>query len=270
MPVENLKNLEAVVVRHVEKNRKPDEKVRVIRDGEKRVLAVTLHADRGLTVTSFAPLLAIRDGELVPLHQQFTLKYTSDLQLSPTSIQQVEVGPHTSALFHSGVEGLRGVFVRGYTFQKFASLDGGGIHRYPLLFYPLKRIEQFFVDRRSDPVYLELTRSLEEALGLLGSGSSESEAFANAALERARLALEHIYPEDRLTRLFIDLEKRVRRTPTPEPTPQAVVPARSHQMDSDIEGVDLLALHEARLKRIAPTELDPKDEQWPAIKNLPV
>jgi hypothetical protein len=239
--VENLKSLETVVIRALEKSVGKDDKWRVLRDGDSRVVSITLHADRRLTARAYSRSLALRDGDLSPLNADFTLSYTPDLQLDPNLIHQLEVGPNTAARFHEGVEGLRGVFVRGYTFQKFASLEGGGLHRYPLLFYPLKRIEQFFIDRRTDPVYIELTRSLEEALDLLESGSPESQAFAAAALERGRMALEHIYPEDKLTRLLLHLEKRV--------TPSAT---------RGMEPVDLVEA------------FDPKDDSWPAIKNLPV
>lgn len=272
--VENLKNLEAVVVRTLEKSLGKETKWRVLRDGDKRVIAIILGADRRLVARAYNRTLAIQNGELVPLHTDFTLTYTADLQLDPTAIQQIEVGPNTAARFHEGVEGLRGVFVRGYTFQKFASLEGGGLHRYPLLFYPLKRIEQFFIDRRTDPVYLELTRSLEEALELLDSGSPEAREFAAAALERGRLALEHIYPEDKLTRLLLHLEKRVipASTPAASPTPRAAAPARATYEEP--EGVDLLEAHERKLfgRGATPTsrDSDPKDEPWPVIKNLPV
>ncbi|MEK7356107.1 MAG: hypothetical protein AAB250_06635 [Bdellovibrionota bacterium] len=255
--VENLRSLEAVVVRSLEKSCAKDEKWRVLRDGDARIVAVILHADRRITARAYSRTLALRDGDLSPLHSDFTLTYTPELQLDPNVIHQLEVGPNTAARFHEGVEGLRGVFVRGYTFQKFASLEGGGLHRYPLLFYPLKRIEQFFVDRRTDPVYQELTRSLEEALELLEIGSPEARQFASAALERGRLALEHIYPEDKLTRLLLNLEKRVTplavRANEVTSSPQAAPPPRAAYEEP--EGIDLLA---------------PKDEQWPAIKNLPV
>ncbi|MES2963215.1 MAG: hypothetical protein V4760_04935 [Bdellovibrionota bacterium] len=272
--VENLRNLEAVVVRTLEKTAAKDDKWRVLRDGESRVIAITLHADRRLTARAYSRTLALRDGELVPLHSDFTLTYTPELQLDPNTIHQIEVGPNTTARFHEGVEGLRGVFVRGYTFQKFASLEGGGLHRYPLLFYPLKRIEQFFVDRRTDPVYLELTRSLEEALELLESGSPEAREFAAAALERGRLALEHIYPEDKLTRLLLHLEKRVTpHAPQAHESAHVAAPAApSRASFIEPEGIDLLEAHEAKLAGRAPKKknLDPKDEAWPAIKNLPV
>ena len=247
--VENLKSLELIAQKHLEKNATPYDRVRVVREGDQRVLAITLQGDRSLKITTYPRVLVLAEGELSPLHAEYSLFYTPDLQLSPMMIQQIEVGPHASARFHTGVEGLRGSFVRGYTFQKFGSIDGGGLNRYPLLFYPLKRLEQFFVDRKSDPMYLELTTTLEKALELLGAGvTPDTYRFAHAALERGRLALEHIFPDDKLARLLINnLEKSLALV-------QASNPAyRSAPLQTVSSDEDLL-----------------KEEPWPEIRSLPV
>ena len=239
--VENLRNLEVIVQKHLESTSTPYDRVRVLREGDSRVIAITLQGDRSLKITSYPRALILSEGVLAPLHTENSLYYTPDLQMSPLMIQQIEVGPHSSARFHTGVEGLRGSFVRGYTFQKFGSIDGGGLNRYPLLFYPLKRLEQFFVDRKSDPMYLELTSTLEKALEMLGQGvTPDTFRFAHAALERGRLALDHIFPDDKFARLLINnLEKTLAlvqaSNPSYRPAPEAV-----------------------------------EDEPWPEIKSLPV
>jgi len=250
--VENLRNLELITHRHLEKTATPYDRVRVLREGDQRIVAITLQGDRSIKITTYPRVLLLQEGELAPLHSEFSLYYTPELQLSPMMIQQIEVGAHASARFHTGVEGLRGSFVRGYTFQKFGSIDGGGLNRYPLLFYPLKRLEQFFVDRKSDPMYLELTSTLEKALDLLGQGvTPDTFRFAHAALERGRLALEHIFPDDKFARLLINnLEKSLALVQASNPAyRQAPVPTVSLEPD----GEDLA-----------------KDDSWPEIKNLPV
>ncbi len=270
--VENLRNLEVVVQKSLEAQLTPFDRTRVLREGDSRVISITLQGDRSLKITTYPRALILRDGELAPLHSELSLYYTSDLQLNPMMIQQVEVGPHATARFHTGIEGLRGSFVRGYTYQKFGSIDGGGLNRYPLLFYPLKRLEQFFVDRKSDPMYLELSSSLEKALEMLGPGAPhDAFVFAQAALERGRLALEHIFPDDKFVRLLItNLEKslalaqvqnpqarhqqhpaaQATRTDSPNQWQYAV---NGRALDAEPEGIDLL-----------------KDEPWPEIRNMPV
>ncbi len=251
--VENLKNLEVVVQRHLERNATPYDKIKVLRESETRVVGITMQGDRSLKITTYPRALILQDGELSPLHSEYSLFYTQDLLLSPMMIQQLETGAHASARFHMGVEGLRGSFVRGYTFQKFGSIDGGGLNRYPLLFYPLKRLEQFFVDRKTDPMYLELTTTLEKALDLLGQGvTPDTFRFAHAALERGRLALEHIFPDDKFARLLINnLEKSLALVQASNPAYRSVT-------------VPTVALDAPRDEDLL------KEDPWPEIKNLPV
>ena len=266
IPVENLRNLEVVVQKSLEATQTPFDRTRVLREGDARVLSITLQGDRSLKITTYPRALILREGELSPLHSELSLYYTADLQLNPMMIQQVEVGAHASARFHTGVEGLRGSFVRGYTYQKIGSIDGGGLNRYPLLFYPLKRLEQFFIDRKSDPMYLELSSSLEKALDMLSQRGAPHDAyvFAQAALERGRLALEHIFPDDKFVRLLItNLEKTLALAQVPQSQqahqPRAESPNQwqhhsiGSALDAEPEGIDLL-----------------KDEPWPEIRNLPV
>ena len=211
---ESLKTLEIVVTKYLEKTGSPYDQFRVLREGDDRVIVPVLQGDRSLRVTAYSKALAIRGGELTPLCHEMQVIYTPDLQLHPMLPHQLDIGPHTSARFRSGPEGITGAILRGYTFQKFGSMEGGSLHRHPVLFYPLKRLEQFFVNRKSDPMYIELTGLLEKALELVGDGQhldpqqetsrQEVMKFAEAALERGRLAMEHIFPDDKLVRLLID------------------------------------------------------------------
>ncbi len=260
---ENLQDLEIVVRKNLEKIVAPGERIRVLRDGEARVISIALQPNQAVKVTTYPRAMILNQGELSPVPSAMTLFYTSDLRLMPNVLQQIEVGPHASARFHSGSLGLVGTLVRGYTFQKYGTIDGGGLNRYPLLFYPLKRLEQFFVDRNTDPMYVDLIATAEQSLELLAeSPLSENIRLAQATLERGRLALEHIFPDDSFVRLLINkLEKSLGLLQASSPSsqvqtrlthePQFRLPARA--LDTEPEGLDLL-----------------KDESWPEIRNLPV
>ena len=205
---ETLRTLELVISRFMERHASPYDQYRIVPEGEDKIVCLTLQGDRSLRATVFPKVLAIREGELTPLCQDFTLFYTPDLQLHPMMIHQIDVGPHAAARFHVSSEGVHGIITRGYTFQKYSVMDGGGLHKYPVLFYPLKRLEQFFVNRKSDPMYIELTGLLEKALELMNTNHPEAVKFAGTAMDRGRLALEHIFPDDKLVRLLINsLEK---------------------------------------------------------------
>ncbi len=206
--LESQKNLIAMLERAFESELPPTEQFRIFPEGADKAVAVVLGQDRRLRVTLFHPIVRIHEGRLSPLCTDYTLTYGPDLLLEPGHLQQIDVGGHTAARFRFTNDGCKGILLRGYTFQRYAAMDGGSLHRYPILFYPLKRIEQFFINRKSDPMYIELTGILEKASELLSQGHPEGIKFGSQALERGKLALENIFPDDKLVRLLINnLEK---------------------------------------------------------------
>lgn len=208
--LENQRLLGQVLEGHFERSIGSGDQFRILHEPN-RAIVVVLSRSRGLKVGTYPSLAVIRDGQLAPLCHDFTVSYSPSLELAQTIPQQAQVGPHSAARFRVTSEGIFGYVVRGYTLNRYAAFEGGGLHKYPILFYPLKRLEQFFVDRKTDPMYVELTNLLEKAIELLSHGSgrrdperhADAVRFAGQALERARLALEHIFPDDKLVRFQI-------------------------------------------------------------------
>ncbi|HRK07069.1 MAG TPA: hypothetical protein PLZ57_04820 [Pseudobdellovibrionaceae bacterium] len=214
---ESFRTLERVVETWVSQNTGPTDQVRMIPDREERLIVCRLSSDRRLTVNIFDRQCVIRDGGLEPLCDDHVIHYTSDLAVDPTRSSQIEIAPKTMARFRVDPSGVRGLAVRGYIFQRFLNFDGGDFHRHPALFYPLKRVEQFYVNRATDPMYVELTALLEKAVDLISQGHADGPRFAEAALDRGRLAYEQVFIEDRLLRLLLEnLERAMKlevRTP---------------------------------------------------------
>jgi hypothetical protein len=207
--IKNQANLFGVVKQYLDKQLTTSEQSRVISDKNGNALAIILNqAKSHLRVCSFPPIAKLVKGELSPVTSEFSLHYTVELNLTPKTFQQIDVGAHTFARFFIDDEGCKGSLIRGYTFQRLAVMDGGSLHKYPMVFYALKRLEQFFIDRNTDPMYQELTQLLERATELLSQGHPEAEKFARHAYERGQLALEQIFPDDKLVQLLItNLEK---------------------------------------------------------------
>ena len=210
--IHNPENLIALVKKSLEKELSASEKVKVIADQAGNAIALILNSSKAsnvkLRVSVYPPVTKLVKGELSPLSSELTLQYDQGLQLAPNLLQQVDVGAHTTARFKVDTEGAKGVLIRGYTFSRYAVMDGGSLHKYPTVFYALKRLEQFFIDRQTDPMYVELTQLLEKAIELLGQGHESAEKFAKHAYERGQLALEQIFPDDKLVQLLINnLEK---------------------------------------------------------------
>lgn len=228
---ESFRTLERVVETWIHRNQSPTDQIKILRDQEEKLIVCRLAIDRSLSVHIFDRWLALIDGQLAPLSDDMVVHYTPELAIDSTRNSQIEIARHTVARFKNepGGSGLRGVAVRGFTYQKMGAFEGGELHRHPTLFYPLKRIEQFFVNRATDPMYIELTSLLEKASDLLSQKHPESLRFAEAAMERGRLAFQQVFVEDRLLRLLLEnlerallLEKRPFTTaaaPAPGPSP---------------------------------------------------
>src|SRR5262249_43306808 len=125
--IENIAQYEIIVRRALEKTLTPREQFRLVRDGEQRLIALTLDGDMSLKAVSLAKQARIENGELVPLHLDFALRYDAHLELQTGVIHELEVGPHSSARFNVTSEGLRGAIVRGYTFQLYSVMEGGAL-----------------------------------------------------------------------------------------------------------------------------------------------
>lgn len=279
---ESFRSLERVVEEWVAQNQSPTEQIRLIRDRDEGLIVLRLALDRALTVHLFDRWLALQEGRLAPLADDIALHYTPSLTLDPMHWQQIETAAHTVARFRVNVSAdparpaVNGLAARGFTFQKAAAFDGGDLHVHPALFYPIKRIEQFFVNRATDPLYVELTGLLDKASDLMAQNHPESMRFAEAALERGRLAFEQVFVGDRFLRVQLEnLERAVKLErsagmPVPESTlghsPLVSSGAMGHKQFLNLEpgqefieplGPDLVELQEAEsCETIAPVNRD--------------
>lgn len=256
--VDNYRNFEFVVTKHLSSFLNSNEKLSTLPENHhnpSQLIAFVLHSDRTLNVKVFPLVAVLCDGEVSPLCHDFTLTYRSDLSLHSEIAHQLDLGNESSARFRVTHEGVFGTVVTGHMFQRSALLDGGNLRKYPALFYAIKRLEQFFVDRKTDLTYTELTALLEKAVDLLNERHPEAGKFAKAALERGRLAYDHIYSNDRLLQLLItNLEKTI-------------------ALALNVQQTKVLRSVQAPPPGTFPIPIDSqdlKDEPWPRIRNLPV
>ena len=169
-----------------------------------------------------------REGELEPLNMLCQLHYAPDLSLELQKVQYVEVAPNVFGRFMILGQGVHGHLIRGYVLQKAEEFRGGGVREHSTLYYSIKKLEQHFVDRKTDPTYTELTQIMEKAVELLNVGHPEAVAFAQAALERGEMALESIFPNDNMIRL---LTQTLRSTMQ---SSRALIPSRPSQKGEKI------------------------------------
>jgi hypothetical protein len=204
--IEHFSDLLDAVSTYLKSQSAEGDKFRLLPDQNKRVVAVVLRADKSIEVRTFDRKFTIRGGRLEPLRNDLVLHYTPELELSQQHAHRIEVAPYITAQFHVIGDKVTGTMLRGYVFQKLQDLRNEVLADQTRLLFPIKRLEQFFLDRRTDPYYQELTSQLERTCSLVQQGDAEASKWAVVILGKAETALENIYMGDKfLTLLAKDL-----------------------------------------------------------------
>lgn len=177
--------------------------VKVLYTREKDYLIIAQGGADDITVIHSSPLMLIQKGELQPLTTAIRLQYNGQLELKPNAPQYLKVDLNTYARLHMTQKNVKGMVIRGYIFQNQQAVDGK-INQYPLLYYPLKKMEQYYIDRKTDPDYQELVQVLEKANELFNLRHPEALEFGRAACERGEAALENIFNNDNVVQVLVD------------------------------------------------------------------
>lgn len=186
-----------------EKNMEAGSKTRVFYTKDNNYIVLSQNPQNEVTVTQASSLMLIRKGELEPLSMGTQLHYGQNLELRADKTQYLKVDTNTYARFRSHKKNIKGMIIRGYIFQNQKEMSGK-INEFPNIYYPLKKVEQYYVDRKSDPDYIELVTVLEKATELFQLNHPEAQSFGQAAFERGQSALENIFINDNVIQALVD------------------------------------------------------------------
>jgi hypothetical protein len=261
--LEHLSDLTDSVQVYLNSIYKKNERYRLLLDQNKKILAVVLHEDHSVSVRSFDRKMILRHGQLEPLRKDLTLTYLPSLDLAPNLIQKIEVSPFVTAQFQSTEDGFRGCLVRGYVFQKFIDLRGENLTAHPKLFYAVKRLEQHFIDRRTDPFYRETVIALEKTIELVKKLDPEAIAGATDILARAQNALEYVFAGDRMLGLLIRDLQNTLSSRIVETTTQKAEPIKWTQPTQSVVPKELIQQVPKE-----PIQQAPKEPQTSRLRNL--
>ncbi|MGZ3773675.1 MAG: hypothetical protein ACXVCY_11230 [Pseudobdellovibrionaceae bacterium] len=178
------------------------DKFRILPDQNKRAVAIILREDKTLEVRSFDRKFIIRKGVLEPLRKDLVLYYNADLELSTQHTHKIEVAPYITAQFRILGDKVIGTLLRGYVFQKLHEMKNEPLQEQTRLLFPIKRLEQFFVDRRTDPYYQDLVSQLERTCALIQQGDHDALNWSSIILNKAETALENVFLGDKLMTLL--------------------------------------------------------------------
>lgn len=188
----------------------PGGKYKFVALSPNQILQVQVTANNGLEVCLYSNRMKVNGSLLTPLAPLTHLKYTSRLDLVPGVTQILQTSHLTWSRFQVEDGYCQGLLLKGYTFQKAEAFMGKPVNQYPELYYALKQTERHYVDLKSDPLYQELVCLLEKANSMAASHHPEATRFTEIALQKGRLALRNIFPNDKLLNLLVtNLEYRI-------------------------------------------------------------
>jgi hypothetical protein len=184
-------------------NTEDGSKNRVFYTKDKNYIVLTQKTSGEVVVTHSGPQMLIQKGELQPLSTAIQIQYDENLEMKQNVPQYLKVDAHTYARFQIQNKVVNGMIIRGYIFQN-KSEPKGRINQFPELYYPLKKLERYYIDKKSDPDYQELVQVLEKSVELFHLNHPEADSFGEAALERGRSALENIFINDNVIQALVD------------------------------------------------------------------
>ena len=182
---------------------RPAERLKLIPLGEMKWMALRLSGSGMLDVEVFGSWSLVDGSKLIPLEPLSRLSYSSHLELMPHMHHYVESGPMTSTRFQLVENGIQGHTIRGYSFQKYETLQGGSLSQHSELFFALKKIERIFVQAETDPFYQELVGMLEKSYNMLSAKHPDAAKMAEAAVAKGQQALKTVFPHDKLLLLLV-------------------------------------------------------------------
>ncbi len=208
----NIKNsLEGIHIleKWARKHFESGQKTRVFYTKDQNYIVLVQTTSGELNIIWTSPQMLIQKAELQPLNTEIQLQYKENLELKSDVAQYLKVEQNTYARFQVREKDVKGILIRGYVFQNHMELKGR-INEYPDIYYPLKKMEQFYIDRQSDPDYQELISILEKSIELFSINHPESKSFGKTALDRAKSALDNIFTSDNAIQTLVDqLEQKL-------------------------------------------------------------
>ena len=179
------------------------DQLRLVRLSEQQILTLILSASGNLEAKVYPNLALVWGPRLRLVAPVSHLTYSAELELMPHVRQLLEGSLLTTHAFHIDSDGVHGLITRGSTFQKFETFIRAQLPETQDMFSSLKRIERHFINPQSDPYYQDMVAKLERANRLLNNPSGENINMAEKALNKGRIALKNIFPNDRLLTLLV-------------------------------------------------------------------
>lgn len=176
---------------------------RLIPDRKHSVVCLHLSSDKIFTVKSYLPYGVIYQGELLPLSDGTCLQYTPDMYLRDQKLHILKKAQNGFYFIKKTVEGFYVTGLSGLTYHSDSFDHVQTLEKLPQVFYGLKRLEQFFIDRSTDPYYKKLIHLLEGQIQHLESTDCRDLEKSVEVYEKIRAVFEAVFQDDKLLMVLL-------------------------------------------------------------------
>lgn len=201
-------NLYAIVKSFETASLKEKESLRIIPESETRVVIIKKELSGSIIVRSYNNLTRVSGANLIPIMPDQELHYDAGLELQLHRFQRLKPAPHSQVRFNINEHQINAQVTSGFAFRQCQIFRLQSLNEDPRIFYPLKRLERFYVHRPSDPYYMELMATLDQAAQMLHNKTDGACTFAQQAFACGQMALDQLFPDDKA--LYFKLKELVK------------------------------------------------------------
>ncbi len=178
------------------------DKLRILPDGKKCIISLILSSDGILSVRSYLPYGVIYNGQILPLSDGTYLKYSPEMDLLADHFHIFKKNQNDFYFIRK----IKNIFsitsVSGVTFVPNSFDQVEKLENHIQMYYHLKHLEQFFIDRSTDPYYRDLVHLLETQIQDL-SRNSNCVSESIKVYEKVWNILDRIFQDDKLLSLLL-------------------------------------------------------------------
>ena len=149
-----------------------------------------------------SPLYGIQNGTLTPFIPISQLYYDSNMELQKFKFHRIAGDNRESYVFsiQKHHTELRKINMKNFSLIEKKVLNH--LQEEPYVFLKLKKIENIYIKTKTDPFYQKLISTLQSGYQKLLTGHPEATPVAQKCIQEAQIALNNVYPEDRLLLLL--------------------------------------------------------------------
>jgi hypothetical protein len=193
----------AVTDRFLKEKYTAPESIRTVLDQPQRLLSFRKTPEQEVFVHCIDAKFTILNGALRPIYDNFGVFYDSELELKENIVHILPTATSAAHVFKVSGGLVSGFLIKGPFFQPIERFDSKELKDVPKLYFGLKRIEHFLISKETNPFYREIVALLEQTICLIEQRDPHSGAIGPTALEKGQMALELIFPNDKLLTLLL-------------------------------------------------------------------